>query len=109
MKKRLVRMLEVLITVFLATEAFGYASETVRLFVKEVPLKVLGKEVTVVAIEQADGTHGYSPEKSDGFHVEVVNQLRVPTSIHWHGLAEPYGWRSLRDTGSYRTWRIVPL
>ena len=89
MKKRLVRMLGVLITVFLATEAFGYASETVRLFVKEVPLKVLGKEVTVVAIEQADGTHGYSPEKSDGFHVEVVNQLKVPTSIHWHGLVLP--------------------
>ena len=55
MKKRLVRMLGVLITVFLATAAFGSASETVRLFVKEVPLKVLGKEVTVVAIEQADG------------------------------------------------------
>jgi FtsP/CotA-like multicopper oxidase with cupredoxin domain len=65
------------------------ASEPVRLFVKEVPLKVLGKEVTVVAIEQADGTQGYSPEKAEGFHVEVVNQLKVPTSIHWHGLVLP--------------------
>ena len=104
-------MLGVLITVFLATEAFGYASETVRLFVKEVPLKVLGKEVTVVAIEQADGTHGYSPEKSDGFHVEVVNQLKVPTSVHWHGLVLP----NLMDGVPFVTqdpiapWRIVPL
>ena len=87
MKKRLVGMLGVLIVVFLARQALG--SEPVRLFVKEVPLKVLGKEVTVIAIEQADGTQGYSPEKSDGFHVEVVNQLKVPTSIHWHGLVLP--------------------
>ena len=89
MKKRLVRMLGVLIVFFLAKEAFGSGPEPVRLFVKEVPLKVLGKEVTVIAIEQADGTQGYSPEKSDGFHVEVVNQLKVPTSIHWHGLVLP--------------------
>ena len=31
----------------------------------------------------------YSPEKIDGFHVEVVNQLSVPTSIHGHGLILP--------------------
>jgi FtsP/CotA-like multicopper oxidase with cupredoxin domain len=61
----------------------------VRLFVKEVPLKILGKDTTVIAIEQDNGTHGYSPEKADGFHVEVVNQLKVPTSIHWHGLVLP--------------------
>src|SRR5262249_35230877 len=42
-----------------------------------------------IAIEQADGTQGYSPEKADGFHVEVVNQLNVPTSLHWHGLILP--------------------
>src|SRR5262245_59774383 len=65
------------------------ASEPMRLFVKEVPLKVLGKEVRVIAIEQADGTQGCSPEKDDGFHVEVVNQLKVPTSLHWHGLILP--------------------
>lgn len=69
--------------------ALGSPSEPVRLFVKEVPLKVLGKDLTVIAIEQADGTQGYSPEKADGFHVEVVNQLKVPTSIHWHGLVLP--------------------
>jgi len=74
---------------FLAATAFGSTSEPVRLFVKEVPLKVLGKEITVIAIEQANGTQGCSPEKADGFHVEVVNQLKVPTSIHWHGLILP--------------------
>ncbi|MFO0875143.1 MAG: multicopper oxidase family protein [Phycisphaerales bacterium] len=61
----------------------------VRLVVKEVPLKVLGREVTVIAIEQADGTQGYAPERAAGFDVEVVNQLKVPTAIHWHGLILP--------------------
>jgi len=43
---------------FLTGDALGGASEPVRLFVKEGPLKILGKEVTVIAIEQADGTQG---------------------------------------------------
>jgi FtsP/CotA-like multicopper oxidase with cupredoxin domain len=34
-------------------------------------------------------TQGYSPEKAEGFHVDVVNELKVPTSIHWHGLILP--------------------
>ena len=89
MKRHFGMMFAFLIVCFLVKEAFGSDSEAVRLFVKEVPLKVLGKEVTVIAIEQVDGTQGYSPEKVDGFHVEVVNQLKVPTSIHWHGLVLP--------------------
>ena len=89
MKKCIGKMLLPIAVCFLIGDALGSTSEPVRLFVKEVPLKVLGKEVTVIAIEQADGTHGYSPEKADGFHVEVVNQLKVPTSIHWHGLVLP--------------------
>ena len=89
MKKCIGKILLPIGVCFLIGHALGGASEPVRLFVKEVPLKVLGKDVTVIAIEQADGTHGYSPEKKDGFHVEVVNQLKVPTSIHWHGLILP--------------------
>ena len=89
MKKFIGKILLPIAVCFLIGDALGGTSEPVRLFVKEVPLKVLGKELTVIAIEQADGTHGYSPEKKDGFHVEVVNQLKVPTSIHWHGLILP--------------------
>src|SRR6266853_2265400 len=89
MKRRFSKILLPAIACFLIANAAVGASERVQLFVKEVPLKVLGKKVRVIAIEQADGTHGYSPEKNDGFHVEVVNQLKVPTSIHWHGLILP--------------------
>ena len=89
MKKRLGKTLLPILACFLIGDALGGASDAVRLFVKKVPLNVLGKEVRVIAIEQADGTQGYSPEKDAGFHVEVVNQLKVPTSIHWHGLILP--------------------
>jgi FtsP/CotA-like multicopper oxidase with cupredoxin domain len=89
MKKGIRKIILLIAVCFLIGGALGSTSEPVRLFVKEVPLKVLGKELTVIAIEQADGTQGYSPEKADGFHVEVVNQLKVPTSIHWHGLILP--------------------
>src|SRR5262245_23601719 len=73
MKKSIGKMLLPLAACLLIGEAFGSTAEPVRLFVKEVPLKVLGKDLSVIAIEQADGTQGYSPEKADGFHVEVVN------------------------------------
>jgi FtsP/CotA-like multicopper oxidase with cupredoxin domain len=89
MKKSIGKMLLPLAVCLLIGEAFASTSEPVRLFVKEVPLKVLGKDLSVIAIEQADGTQGYCPEKADGFHVEVVNQLKVPTSLHWHGLVLP--------------------
>src|SRR5215470_11661089 len=89
MKKCLSKILLPIFACYLIGDALGGASDPVRLFVKEVPLKVLGKEVTVIAIEQANGTQGFSPEKDDGFHVEVVNQLKVPTCLHWHGLILP--------------------
>jgi hypothetical protein len=89
MKRRFAKLCVLISISLLMGQAAVGAFEPVRLFVKEVPLRVLGKEVTVVAIEQADGTQGYSPEKAEGFHVEVVNQLKVPTSIHWHGLILP--------------------
>ena len=89
MEKRIGKILLPIAVCFLIGETLGGTPEPVRLFVKEVPLKVLGKELSVIAIEQADGTQGYSPAKADGFHVEVVNQLKVPTSIHWHGLILP--------------------
>src|SRR6266481_4619561 len=63
--------------------------ETIKLFARESPITVEGRTVKVAALTQSNGEHGYSPEKTSGFHVEVVNQLSVPTSIHWHGLILP--------------------
>jgi FtsP/CotA-like multicopper oxidase with cupredoxin domain len=62
---------------------------TIKLFARESQITVGGKMVKVTAITQSNGEHGYSPEKTTGLHVEIVNQLPVPTSIHWHGLILP--------------------
>jgi FtsP/CotA-like multicopper oxidase with cupredoxin domain len=78
--------------------------KTVKLFVREVPITVLGRTVKVTTIDQSDGVQGYSPEMSDGFHVELVNQLPVPTSIHWHGLVLP----NLMDGVPYLTQEPIP-
>ena len=64
-------------------------SKTVKLFAREAWITVLGKTTTVMTLTQANGEEGYSPEQAKGFHVEVVNQLPVSTSIHWHGLILP--------------------
>jgi FtsP/CotA-like multicopper oxidase with cupredoxin domain len=88
----------------------AYANEiksepkTVKLIVREVPITVLGRTVKVTTIDQSEGVQGYSPEKSDGFHVELVNQLPVPTSIHWHGLILP----NLMDGVPYLTQEPIP-
>jgi FtsP/CotA-like multicopper oxidase with cupredoxin domain len=62
---------------------------TVKLFARETSITVLGRTVNVAALTQGNGEEGYSPDQANGFHVEVVNQLPVPTSIHWHGLILP--------------------
>ena len=56
---------------------------------REVPIKVFGKEAKVIAIEQESSAMGLTLKAADGFNVEVVNQLKEPTSIHWHGLVLP--------------------
>jgi len=63
--------------------------KTVRLFARESSITVLGRTVKFTALTQTNGEQGYSPLEAEGFHVEVVNQLLVPTSIHWHGLILP--------------------
>ena len=104
MKRCFAQVLLAILGHLLTAPAVTAAPEPVRLFVREVPLKVLGKEVRVIAIEQADGTQGYSPEKDQGFHVEVVNQLKVPTCLHWHGLILP----NLMDGVPFVTQNPIP-
>ena len=77
-----------LLTVFFLATAAEPGSP-VRLYVRVVPITILGKAGRVIAIEQEDGAMGLQLKQSDGFNVEVVNQLKEPTSIHWHGLILP--------------------
>jgi FtsP/CotA-like multicopper oxidase with cupredoxin domain len=79
-------------------------SPPIRLYVREVSLKILGKEVKVMAITQESGAQGFNPQTSQGFDVEVVNQLKEPTSIHWHGILLP----TLMDGVPYVTQEPIP-
>lgn len=80
------------------------AENPVRLTVQEEHIKVDNQDVTLMAIKQEDGQSGYSPDKGEGFHVEVVNDLTVPTSIHWHGLVLP----NLMDGVPFVTQEPIP-
>jgi FtsP/CotA-like multicopper oxidase with cupredoxin domain len=79
-------------------------AKPVKLFVREVPITVLGRTVKVTTIDQSDGVQGCGPAQSDGFHVELFNQLPVPTSIHWHGLILP----NLMDGVPYLNQEPIP-
>jgi FtsP/CotA-like multicopper oxidase with cupredoxin domain len=65
------------------------AGTPVRLYVRAVPITIFGKTGETIAIEQENGATGLHVKESDGFDVEVVNQLKEPTCIHWHGLILP--------------------
>jgi FtsP/CotA-like multicopper oxidase with cupredoxin domain len=78
-----------LLTLFHASATCDETDPPVRLYVREVPIKILGKEGKVIAIEQENGAMGLELKAADGFDVEVVNQLKEPTSFHWHGLVLP--------------------
>src|ERR1700751_6320632 len=85
---RPVAVLTGLLTAFsLATAA--EPGSPLRLYVRSVPITIFGKPGNVIAIEQEDGAMGLHLKEADGFNVEVVNQLKEPTSIHWHGLILP--------------------
>src|ERR1700738_3406099 len=76
----------------------------IRLYVREVSLTVLGKQAKVLAIEQDSGVQGFELQTSSGFNVEVINQLKVPTCIHWHGLVLP----ALMDGVPFVTQEPIP-
>lgn len=77
-------------TKLLSKKASAAVQKRIKLIVKEGTIKVKGKNYPIILIEGPGGKGGYSPMKKDGFHVEVINQLKVPTSIHWHGLILPW-------------------
>lgn len=54
-------------------------------------IEVNGKAASVLGIRQPDGAPGLTTQVGKQFRVRVVNDLNVPTLIHWHGLTPP--WR----------------
>lgn len=65
------------------------AQKTTILRATERQIKINGKEATIFALLQPDGTLGLTANKGQPFDVILENSLKVPTSIHWHGLILP--------------------
>lgn len=63
--------------------------ETTVLEVTTAPVTVFGQQIERGTIRQRNGRRGYSTARSHGVDVVIVNQLAVPTSVHWHGLIPP--------------------
>lgn len=53
------------------------------------PITVLGRTVQRGCIRQRNGQRGYITRREQGVDLELVNQLPVPTTVHWHGLILP--------------------
>lgn len=53
------------------------------------PITVLGQKVVRGCIRQVNAKRGYSISQDKGINLELINQLSVPTTVHWHGLILP--------------------
>ena len=53
-------------------------------------LDVRGRAATVLDITNAQGKQGLVLFQSEGFNVQVRNDLDASTVIHWHGLTPPF-------------------
>ena len=76
---------------FISQKVFQWPrnSETVVLEITTAPITVLGRSVVRGCIRQVDGQRGYTTSQVNGVNLELINQLPVPTSVHWHGLILP--------------------
>lgn len=62
---------------------------TTELTIVDKKITVKGKEASVLALLQPDGTSGLRIKKGGPFDVILKNTIQEPTSIHWHGLILP--------------------
>lgn len=74
---------------FLALAAtLNLHSESI-LEIKERQIQVNGRKAVVYSLQQPNGTFGLTLQKGENFDVRLENNLKVPTSVHWHGLILP--------------------
>lgn len=68
---------------------FCSSLHAVDLNIIEKKINVNGRDATIYAIAQNDGTLGLKIKKDQQFNVHLKNMLTIPTSVHWHGLILP--------------------
>jgi FtsP/CotA-like multicopper oxidase with cupredoxin domain len=65
------------------------AAQPTTLIVTTTTVEVLGRTVQRFDILQPNGTRGIETVMGKPFRVRLVNKLKVPTLLHWHGLNPP--------------------
>ncbi|MFL9913062.1 multicopper oxidase family protein [Paraburkholderia sp. RL17-337-BIB-A] len=60
-----------------------------RLLVETRSIDVNGRAATMFGLRQPDGTRGLFLDPGERFQVELVNGLKEPTIVHWHGQVPP--------------------
>lgn len=65
------------------------SKNTIILQLRNREISVNGKTVEIDEIVQTNGKQGLELSKGDRFTVTVENNLKVPSTIHWHGLLVP--------------------
>lgn len=61
----------------------------IELTIAPMTIQVQGKNAEVFAVTQPDGEPGLYLKQGDDFQVLLKNDLKDPSSIHWHGLVLP--------------------
>lgn len=72
--------------ILLSCSVFLGASD---LTIIEKNITVNGKQATIFSIEQPNGFSGIKINQGQVFDVLLKNSLKVPSSVHWHGLILP--------------------
>lgn len=60
-----------------------------RLLVGTRSIDIDGRAATMFGLRQPDGTRGLFLDPGERFQVELVNDLKEPTIVHWHGQVPP--------------------
>src|SRR5258708_6157076 len=60
-----------------------------RLRVETRSIEVNGRAATMFGLRQPDGTRGLVLDPGERFLVELDNDLKEPTIVHWHGQSPP--------------------
>ncbi|MFL9934532.1 multicopper oxidase family protein [Paraburkholderia sp. RL18-103-BIB-C] len=60
-----------------------------RLLVETRSTDVNGRAATMFGLRQPDGTRGLFLDPGERFQVELINGLKEPTIVHWHGQVPP--------------------
>jgi CopA family copper-resistance protein len=74
-----------------AAEQHGLTGDRFDLTIGEMPVNITGRKAVATAVNDAVPGPILRWKEGDTVTLNVTNRLKVPTSIHWHGIRSPTG------------------